>query len=137
MIGNRMNEAQKIPWLRRQVNRWMSRKISQRAGLHLPDTQSGFRLIHLRTWATLAFHTRHFEIESEMLMAFLAAGRRVEFVPVQVIRSERGSHICPMADSWRWWRWWRSFGQRSTLNRPTSSAIKTTLPAAARTEMLR
>jgi glycosyltransferase involved in cell wall biosynthesis len=50
VIGNRMNEAQKIPWLRRQVNRWMSRKISQRAGRHLPDTQSGFRLIHLRTW---------------------------------------------------------------------------------------
>ena len=61
MIGNRMDEARKMPWLRRQVNRWMSRKISQRAGRCLPDTQSGFRLIHLRTWAALALNTKHFE----------------------------------------------------------------------------
>ena len=54
VIGNRMHDAHAIPWLRRQVNRWMSRKLSQRAGRHLPDTQSGFRLIHLATWAALS-----------------------------------------------------------------------------------
>ena len=34
VIGNRMHDARAIPWLRRQVNRWMSRKLSQlrRAG---------------------------------------------------------------------------------------------------------
>jgi glycosyltransferase involved in cell wall biosynthesis len=137
VIGNRMNEAQKIPWLRRQVNRWMSRKISQRAGRQLPDTQSGFRLVHLRTWSALALRAQHFEIESEMLLAFLAAGRRVEFVPVQVIRSGRGSHICPLADSLRWWRWWRNFGGSPTLSEPKSSAMPAALRAAARTEMLR
>lgn len=137
VIGNRMNEAQKIPWLRRHVNRWMSWKISQRAGRHLPDTQSGFRLIHLRTWAALALHTKHFEIESEMLLAFLAAWRRVEFVPIRVIRSGRGSHICPMADSLRWWRWWRNLGRGPNNSQPKSSTLPATVPAAARTEMLR
>jgi glycosyltransferase involved in cell wall biosynthesis len=137
VIGNRMNEAQKIPWLRRQVNRWMSRKISQRAGRHLPDTQSGFRLIHLRTWSKLALRAQHFEIESEMLLAFLAAGRRVEFVPIQVIRSGRGSHICPLADSLRWWRWWRNFGRCPNLSQSKSSALPATLRTAVRTEMLR
>src|ERR1019366_5107189 len=123
VIGNRMNEAQKIPWLRRRVNRWMSWKISQRAGRHLPDTQSGFRLIHLRTWAALALNTKHFEVESEMLMAFLAAGRRPEFVPIRVIRSRRRSHIDPVADTLRWWKWWRNLGRLTTLGNPPGPAI--------------
>jgi len=110
VIGNRMEYARAMPWLRRRVNRWMSRKLSQRAGRHLPDTQCGLRLIHLKTWAALALKTEHFEVESEMLMAFLAAGHRVEFVPIQVIRSCRGSRIQPVADSLRWLKWWRNFG---------------------------
>ena len=75
VIGNRMNEAQKMSWLRHHVNLWMSHQLSRRAGRHLPDTQSGFRLIHLETWASLPLTTERFEAESEMLMAFLAAGR--------------------------------------------------------------
>jgi glycosyltransferase involved in cell wall biosynthesis len=109
VIGNRMHEADRMPWLRRRVNRWMSRQLSRRAGRELPDTQSGFRLIHLDTWAALGIQTRRFEVESETLMAFLAAGRRVEFAPVRVIASRRHSHICPLADTWRWLKWWRTW----------------------------
>jgi glycosyltransferase involved in cell wall biosynthesis len=107
VIGNRMHNAAAIPWLRRQVNRWMSRKISQRAGRHLPDTQCGFRLIHLETWAGLSLKAERFEVESEMLFAFLAMGYRVEFVPVQVIGRSRNSHINPVADTFRWLNWWQ------------------------------
>ena len=107
VIGNRMHNARAIPWLRRQVNGWMSRKLSRLAGRHLPDTQCGFRLIHLETWSALPLKTEHFEVESEMLMAFLAARCQVEFVPIQVIRSRRRSRIRPVTDSLRWWKWWR------------------------------
>ena len=107
VVGNRMREARSMPWLRRQVNRWMSRQLSRRAGRRLPDTQCGFRLIHLKTWATLPLKTKHFEVESETLMAFLAAGQPVEFVPIRVIRNRRRSRIQPLADTVRWWRWWR------------------------------
>lgn len=109
VIGNRMGEAQKMPWLRRFVNRAMSRMLSRRAGKFLPDTQSGFRLIHLPPWATLLLEAKKFEVESEMLLAFLAAGQGVEFVPVQVLRSNRASHICPLADTLRWLAWWKKF----------------------------
>ena len=136
-IGNRMNEARKMSWLRRRVNQWMSRKLSQRAGRHLPDTQSGFRLIHLRTWAALSLNTEHFEVESEMLMAFLAAKRRVEFVPIRVIRSRRASHIRPVADSLRWLRWWRNLNRPSVLRNPAGSAIPASQPAAGQRKMLR
>src|ERR1035437_8680167 len=111
VVGNRMNDARKIPWLRRQVNQWMSRKLSQRAGRPLPDTQSGFRLIPLRTWAALSMHTEHFEVESEMLMAFPVAEHPVAFVPIQVISRSRNSHIRPVTDSLRWWKWWRGLAQ--------------------------
>jgi glycosyltransferase involved in cell wall biosynthesis len=109
VVGNRMREARSMPWLRRQVNRWMSRQLSRRAGRRLPDTQCGFRLIHLKTWATLPLKTKHFEVESETLMAFLAAGQPVEFVPIRVIRNRRRSRIQPLADSVRWWKWWQTW----------------------------
>ena len=137
VIGNRMPDAQAIPWLRRQVNRWMSRKLSRRAGRHLPDTQCGLRLIHLGTWAALPFRTERFEVESETLMAFLAVGRRVEFVPIQVIRSGRRSHIHPVTDSLRWLRWWRNLDRPATSRKPAGSAVQASLSATVQTPMPR
>ena len=116
IIGNRMQEAMAMPWVRRHVNHWMSRKISRCAGQFLPDTQSGFRLIHLPTWASLPLSARRYEVESEMLMAFLAANHPVEFVPIRVIAATRKSRIRPFADTVRWWKWWRKTKQN--LNGP-------------------
>jgi len=137
VIGSRMHNARAIPWLRRQVNRWMSRKLSRRAGRHLPDTQCGLRLIHLATWAALPLHTKRFEVESETLMAFLTAERRVEFVPIQVIRSGRNSHIRPVTDSFRWWRWWWNLDRPATSWDHAGSTIQASLPAVAQTQMPR
>jgi DNA-binding transcriptional LysR family regulator len=62
----------------------------------------------LPTWAALSLRTERFEVESEMVMAFVAADYAVAFVPIRVIDRSRDSHIRPLADSLRWWRWWRS-----------------------------
>ncbi len=113
VVGNRMDDAQAMPWLRRQVNSWMSRQLSRCAGRHLPDTQCGFRLVHLKTWAGLSLKMERFEVESEMLMAFLAARHPVEFVPIPVIGQRRRSRIHPVADSIRWWRWWHGSARAS------------------------
>jgi glycosyltransferase involved in cell wall biosynthesis len=107
VIGNRMHQAQAIPWLRRAVNRWMSRRISTRAGRSLPDSQCGFRLLNLGAWARLRLETDRFEVESEMLLAFIRAGHRVEFVPISVVGAGPCSRIHPLRDTWRWLRWWR------------------------------
>lgn len=133
IIGNRMNEARKMSWLRRQVNRWMSWQLSRQAGRQLPDTQCGFRLIHLPTWAEMALKTERFEVESEMLMAFLEAGRRVEFVPIQVIRSSRVSYIQPLTDTLRWFKWWCYNGRVSLRQSFHRAKIK---EPASRNEML-
>lgn len=107
IIGNRMHESRAMPWLRRRVNRWMSRKLSRYADRDLPDTQSGFRLIHLQSWESLQLSAQRFEIESDMLMAFLAANHPVQFVPIRVIPAARKSRIRPVSDTLRWFKWWR------------------------------
>ena len=123
VIGNRMGNPEAMPWLRRFVNRWMSTQLSRCAGRPLPDTQSGFRLIHLKTWVDLPLSAQRFEVESEMLMAFLAGNHHVKFVPVRMIPGTRKSRICPLADSLRWWHWWR------TRNRSCARATDATIHA--------
>lgn len=110
VVGDRMGDARAMPWLRRAVNRWMSRRLSRLAGVPLPDSQCGFRLLRLDALAGLELRTEHFELESELLLAFVRAGLRVEFVPVRVIGRPGHSHIRPLADAWRWLRW--QWGER-------------------------
>jgi glycosyltransferase involved in cell wall biosynthesis len=131
VIGNRMHQARAIPWLRRQVNCWMSRQLSRRAGRRLPDTQCGFRLIDLEAWAALPLSTEHFEIESEMLMAFLAAPHPVEFVPIRVIGRGQRSHIRPVTDALRWWKWWSRLNHPVSGYVPLGSPVHVNLPTAA------
>lgn len=113
VVGNRMDQPAGMPWLRRQVNRWMSRRLSKLTGQDLPDTQNGFRLMDLRIWSELPIQTTHFEIESEILLSFALRGHRVEFVPVQVIYGSERSKIHVWRDTVRWFRWWRKARQRA------------------------
>ena len=108
VVGNRMHDKRAIPWLRRQVNLEMSRALSHRLGQRLPDTQCGFRWVDLGVWRTLSIRSCHFEIESEMLAAFILAGCHVEFVPIKVLGRGPCSRIRPLRDSWRWLKWWAS-----------------------------
>jgi glycosyltransferase involved in cell wall biosynthesis len=113
VIGNRLGHPDGMPLVRRFVNRWMSATISRRAGVDLPDTQCGFRLMKLAAWQTLRLQTTHFEIESELLLAFVHAGFPVGFVPIEVIYGAEQSKIHPMRDAWRWFRWWWRAGDAS------------------------
>ena len=127
VVGNRMGNPKGMPRLRRWVNRFMSKRISALAGLSLPDSQCGFRLMNLETWATLSVDATHFEIESDVLLAFARRGRRVEFVPIEVIYKSEQSKIHPVRDTMRWVRWWRKArnfqGEHRTSNieHPTSN----------------
>lgn len=106
VVGNRMSNPEGMPRVRRTVNRWMSKRISKLAGLQLPDSQCGFRLMNLHTWSKLAVSASHFEIESDILLAFSTRGCSIKFVPIQVIYKAEQSKIQPMRDTIRWFRWW-------------------------------
>ena len=112
VVGNRMGDVGQMPWLRRRVNRWMSRRLSLLAGRELPDSQCGFRLVDLRALLKLGPVTRHFEIESEVLLAFVEAGYPVEFVPIRAIYKSARSKIHPWHDTVRWFRWLKARRRR-------------------------
>ena len=117
VVGNRMKDCRPMPWLRRQVNRWMSRRLSRLTGGLLPDSQCGFRLARLETLLRLPLHANRFEIESEMLVTFLVARQKIGFVPVQTIYKTGASKIHPLADTWRWLRWWSAQDPKNPLGR--------------------
>lgn len=111
VVGDRMVAPDEMPLVRRATNRVMSAVLSSLAGTRLPDTQCGFRLVRLSAWETLPLRCVRFEVESEMLLAFLAAGRRVEFIPVRIRYKAEQSKIRPFRDTLLWLRWlWRSRG---------------------------
>ena len=105
VTGDRMGHPTAMPWLRRQVNRRMTRRLSRLTGVSLADSQCGFRLVSLEAWSGVTLNTHRFEVESEMLVAFIAAGHRVESVPIGVIYDASRSKINPLVDTWRWFRW--------------------------------
>jgi glycosyltransferase involved in cell wall biosynthesis len=122
IVGNRMADPRGMPPLRRWVNRWMSERISRLTGHTLPDTQCGFRLMRLDAWARVHLQADHFEIESELLCKFIAAGYGVGFVPVRVIYRNEQSKIQPVRDTRRWFRWWwqtRGWHKTRVLQRTT------------------
>ena len=112
IIGNRMERPQGMPWLRRTVNRWMSRKLSRHAGISVPDSQCGFRMMRLEAYSKIHLMTDHYEIESEALLAFARARLKIDFVPVEVVYRQEQSKIHPVRDTVRWFRWLGTWKER-------------------------
>jgi hypothetical protein len=106
VIGHRLHTLHGMPWLRRVTNQWLNRRVSRLAGVPLLDSQCGFRLAHLPTLQRLGLGTCHFEIESEMCVAFARQGHRITFIPVTARYGGERSKISPLADTWRWCRWY-------------------------------
>ncbi len=116
VCGNRMAQAHRMPLVRRWVNVWMSRRISDLTGQDLPDSQCGFRLMDLQQWARLSIGSHYFEIESEVLFLFAKAGLPIRFVPIATLYKEEQSKIHPWKDAVRWLRWYRAAQRTSGIH---------------------
>jgi glycosyltransferase involved in cell wall biosynthesis len=108
VCGNRMHDTREMPFVRRMTNRFMSDCLSRLAGVPLPDTQCGYRLMRLESWSQLSINTNCFEVESEVLLQFARARVGIAFIPIKVIYGNERSKIRPLRDTWRWFRWLRS-----------------------------
>jgi glycosyltransferase involved in cell wall biosynthesis len=124
VIGDRMQGPGAMPFVRRVVNRWMSQRLGGYCGRRLPDSQCGFRLIHLEAWKRFRFSAQHFEIESELIVRFLKAGLRVDFVPVQCRYASENSKIRPLRDTLRWFRWWKAIRRELAMVPNTTTATR-------------
>ncbi len=101
VLGDRSGELSRMPLLRRITNQLLTRILGPFVGRGVRDTQCGFRLITAHLWAALRLRSRHFEIESEMLLEASRLGARIVQVPVSVVYACERSKIRAIPDTAR------------------------------------
>jgi glycosyltransferase involved in cell wall biosynthesis len=107
-IGNRMNNLAGMPFIRRVVNRHMSRRISRICGQEIPDTQCGFRMLDRQLIPELLGGGHRFDYETEVLIIASRKGYRIESVPITTVYSDQVSKIHPVRDAIRFFKlMWR------------------------------
>ena len=109
LVGTRMNDVREMPFVRRVVNRYMSRKISRACGQEIPDTQCGFRMVHRDIIPDLLGGTERFDYETEMLILASRAGCRIASVPISTVYSDEVSSIHPVRDTLRFFKLMRRY----------------------------
>jgi len=111
LVGTRMNDVREMPFVRKAVNRYMSRKISRLCGQDIPDTQCGFRMVHRDIIPDLLGGTERFDYETEMLIIASRAGCRIASVPISTVYSDEVSSIHPVRDTLRFFKLMRRYKQ--------------------------
>lgn len=110
VVGNRMADITSMPFARLWTNRVTSWILSWLAGVTVPDTQCGYRLIRRGAWRGVTVHTRNYDFEGEMIVQIGRKGFRVTSVPVSTIYGDEVSAIHPMRDTIRFFQMvWRLY----------------------------
>lgn len=108
LIGNRMENPRGMPPDRWLTNWGMSWLLSRMAGVRIPDSQCGFRMIAREVLERLELSANRFEIESELVVKGARAGFRIATIPVSSVYQRSLSFIQPVADTLRFFRFLRS-----------------------------
>lgn len=101
IIGNRMEDVSLMPRERIYTNRFMSSLISMLSGQHIPDSQSGYRLIKRNVLEKIDLKSSNYEIESEMIIKSSRAGFRIASVPIKTVYKDEKSRVNPFVDTIR------------------------------------
>jgi glycosyltransferase involved in cell wall biosynthesis len=109
LIGNRMNNVTGMPYIRRVVNRYMSRQISRVCKQEVPDTQCGFRMLNRQLVPELLGGGDRFDYDTEVLIIVSRKGYQIESVPITTVYTDQVSKIRPLRDAIRFlklmWRY--------------------------------
>jgi glycosyltransferase involved in cell wall biosynthesis len=96
IVGQR--DFSRMPPVRRLSNTIGTALLSLAVGRHIPDNQSGYRLLGRRLMAaTLDSRETGFEFEIEMIAVCLREGWAPEWVPISTIYAGEPSHVRPVA----------------------------------------
>ena len=108
-LGNRMDNVAGMPFIRRVVNRYMSRQISRACKQEIPDTQCGFRMLDHQLIPQLLGGGDRFDYDTEVLIIASRNGYRIESVPITTVYTDQVSKIRPLRDAVRFlklmWRY--------------------------------
>jgi glycosyltransferase involved in cell wall biosynthesis len=114
-VGNRMSDVEKMPFVRKLTNWFMSSQISRVCGQPVPDSQCGFRMIHRDLLpAMVAIGTTKFDYETEMLVVASRRGCRIGAVPISTIYGDEKSKIHPVRDTIRFYQMMSRFKRESS-----------------------
>lgn len=103
IIGAR--EFRYMPRLRRTTNTIGTWMFSWAMGQHIPDNQSGYRLLSRRMMqATLDSRETNFEFEVEMIVLCVKNSYRLDWVPIRTIYGDEKSHIRPIRHAYHFIR---------------------------------
>jgi glycosyltransferase involved in cell wall biosynthesis len=111
LIGSRMHDVARMPALRRAVNRYMSRKVSELCGCVIPDTQCGFRMLHRDLIPDVLGGGERFDYETEMLIFASRRGYTIESVPITTVYADEVSSINPVRDTVRFFSMLRRYSK--------------------------
>jgi glycosyltransferase involved in cell wall biosynthesis len=96
IVGRR--DFSRMPLVRRASNTVGTAVFSWAMGRHIPDNQSGYRLLGRRLMAaTLGSTETGFEFEVEMIAVCLRNGWTLDWVPISTIYAGEPSHVKPLA----------------------------------------
>jgi glycosyltransferase involved in cell wall biosynthesis len=96
VIGRR--DFSRMPPVRRLSNNVGTALFSWAVGRHIPDNQSGYRLLGRRMLAAmLDSRESGFEFEVEMIATCLRRGWTIDWVPISTIYAGEPSHVKPVA----------------------------------------
>ena len=105
VVGNRMDDAKTMPFVRMMTNRYMSWTISRVIGQRVPDTQCGFRMFHRSLAAEfLKSESAAFDFETEMLAIAARCGARIAAAPVSTVYGDEVSKIHPVRDTLKFFK---------------------------------
>lgn len=104
VVGHRLVDGRQMPIARRWTNRVMSAIVSSLTRQQIPDSQCGFRVVRREVLASVRLSSRHFDLETELLLAATTRGWRITSVPIRAIYANHASHIDPLVDGARFLR---------------------------------
>lgn len=124
VVGSRMADVGKMPFVRKCTNRYMSWTISKVIGQRVPDTQCGFRLFH-RSLATefLKSESAAFDFETEMLAIAARLGCTIGEASVSTVYGEEVSKIHPLRDTMKFFRLLRRLKREARAAKSNPSTI--------------
>lgn len=94
-----------MPGFRRTTNTFGTWLFSWAVGRHIPDNQSGYRLLSRRMIeATLASRETNFEFEVEMIVLCIQHNYRMDWIPIRTIYGDEKSHIRPLRHGYHFLR---------------------------------
>lgn len=101
ILGNRLHNPKKMPFVRRCTNRFMSFIISFLITEQVDDSQCGYRLVSRKGIEKMKLNTIKYEIESEIIMEVKRRGLKISSVNIDSIYEGEASQINPFLDTVR------------------------------------